>query len=76
MSAAYHSDEGAARDVLPSNGALPGRGNAPDEIARILDRPPVVQGEAQALIEKAHQVCPYSNATRNNVAVKLSLTEM
>jgi osmotically inducible protein OsmC len=24
------------------------------------------------LIEKAHQVCPYSNATRNNVDVKLS----
>ena len=36
----------------------------------------LVRGEAQALIEKAHQVCPYSNATRNNVAVKLSLTEM
>ncbi len=24
------------------------------------------------LIEKAHQVCPYSNATRNNVDVRLS----
>lgn len=28
---------------------------------------------AQALVEKAHQVCPYSNATRNNVDVKLTL---
>lgn len=28
---------------------------------------------AQALVEKAHQVCPYSNATRNNVDVRLSL---
>ncbi|MFN3500270.1 MAG: hypothetical protein ACK40A_17900, partial [Pannonibacter indicus] len=27
----------------------------------------------EELIEKAHQVCPYSNATRNNIDVKLSL---
>ena len=26
---------------------------------------------AQDLVEKAHQVCPYSNATRNNVEVTL-----
>ncbi|AOK31407.1 MULTISPECIES: organic hydroperoxide resistance protein [Burkholderia] len=26
---------------------------------------------AQALVDRAHQVCPYSNATRNNVAVRL-----
>jgi lipoyl-dependent peroxiredoxin len=26
---------------------------------------------AQALVDKAHHVCPYSNATRNNVAVRL-----
>jgi lipoyl-dependent peroxiredoxin len=29
--------------------------------------------EAQKLIEQAHQVCPYSNATRNNIDVHLSL---
>ena len=28
---------------------------------------------AQALVDKAHQVCPYSNATRGNVDVKLTL---
>lgn len=28
---------------------------------------------AQALIEKAHQVCPYSNATRGNIEVDISL---
>jgi osmotically inducible protein OsmC len=28
---------------------------------------------AQALVEKAHQVCPYSNATRGNVDVRLTL---
>jgi osmotically inducible protein OsmC len=30
--------------------------------------------EAQQLAEKAHQVCPYSNATRNNVEVKITAT--
>lgn len=28
---------------------------------------------AQALIAKAHEVCPYSNATRNNIEVKLTM---
>jgi osmotically inducible protein OsmC len=28
---------------------------------------------AQALVEKAHQVCPYSNATRNNIPVTLEV---
>ena len=28
---------------------------------------------AQQLMEAAHQVCPYSNATRNNIEVKLSV---
>lgn len=30
--------------------------------------------EAQRLTERAHQVCPYSNATRNNIDVKLTTT--
>lgn len=30
--------------------------------------------EAQALTEKAHQVCPYSNATRGNIEVKISVS--
>lgn len=29
--------------------------------------------QAVALVEKAHQVCPYSNATRGNIDVKLSV---
>jgi lipoyl-dependent peroxiredoxin len=35
--------------------------------------PGVSREEAQALVEKAHQVCPYSNATRNNVPVRLNV---
>ena len=30
--------------------------------------------EAQSLVEQAHQVCPYSNATRNNIEVQLAVT--
>lgn len=29
--------------------------------------------QAQALVEKAHVVCPYSNATRNNIKVTLTV---
>lgn len=36
--------------------------------------PGVTLEEAQSLTEQAHQVCPYSNATRNNIEVKLSVT--
>jgi lipoyl-dependent peroxiredoxin len=28
---------------------------------------------AQALLDAAHQVCPYSNATRGNIDVKINL---
>ena len=30
---------------------------------------------AQALVERAHEVCPYSNATRGNVEVTLSVVD-
>jgi organic hydroperoxide reductase OsmC/OhrA len=30
---------------------------------------------AQDLIDTAHQVCPYSNATRGNIDVQLTLVE-
>ncbi|QDP86211.1 organic hydroperoxide resistance protein [Chryseobacterium sp. SNU WT5] len=36
--------------------------------------PGVSLRDAQKLTEQAHQVCPYSNATRNNIEVKLSVT--
>lgn len=32
--------------------------------------------EAQKLIEATHQVCPYSNATRNNIDVRLHVTTL
>ena len=35
--------------------------------------PGLSREDAQALVEKAHQVCPYSNATRGNVDVQLKV---
>ena len=36
--------------------------------------PGVTLDEAQSLIEKAHQICPYSNATRGNMEVELTVS--
>ena len=44
------------------------------DIALEVSLPGLARPEAEALVEKAHQVCPYSNATRNNVAVRLTVT--
>lgn len=35
--------------------------------------PGMDRDQAQALVDRAHQVCPYSNATRGNIDVRLSL---
>jgi Ohr subfamily peroxiredoxin len=35
--------------------------------------PNVTPEQAQSLVERAHEVCPYSNATRGNVEVKLGV---
>ncbi|MFD9888221.1 organic hydroperoxide resistance protein [Amycolatopsis sp. NPDC059027] len=36
--------------------------------------PGLEQGQADELVAQAHQVCPYSNATRGNIEVALSAT--
>jgi len=43
------------------------------EVALSVALPGLDRAAAEALVEKAHQVCPYSNATRNNIDVKLSV---
>ena len=35
--------------------------------------PGLAKADAEALVAKAHQVCPYSNATRGNVDVRLTV---
>jgi len=39
----------------------------------LVDLPGVERGEAEQLVAAAHQICPYSNATRNNVDVGLTI---
>ena len=43
------------------------------EIALEISVPGVDRPAAEDLVAKAHQVCPYSNATRNNIDVKLTV---
>lgn len=38
-----------------------------------VDIPGIERADAEKLVELAHQLCPYSNATRNNVNVGLTL---
>jgi osmotically inducible protein OsmC len=42
-------------------------------VALAVSLPGLDKADAEALVEKAHQVCPYSNATRGNIDVKLSV---
>ena len=37
--------------------------------------PELPQDEAQALADAAHQVCPYSNATRGNIPVTVAVSD-
>ncbi|MHA6822841.1 organic hydroperoxide resistance protein [Ralstonia pseudosolanacearum] len=43
------------------------------EVDLAISLPGMDRAEAQTLIERAHIVCPYSNATRGNIDVRLSL---
>ncbi|MFJ6196392.1 organic hydroperoxide resistance protein [Micromonospora sp. NPDC092111] len=42
-------------------------------VALLVDLPAVERSAAQQLVEAAHQVCPYSNATRGNIEVALTV---
>ncbi|MFC3454560.1 organic hydroperoxide resistance protein [Amycolatopsis speibonae] len=43
-------------------------------VALKVSLPGLEQAQADRLVEQAHQVCPYSNATRGNIEVALSAT--
>ncbi len=43
------------------------------EVQMVVKAPGMDPAQAQALIDKAHQVCPYSNATRGNIEVTITL---
>ena len=44
------------------------------EVDLVVNIPNMDQQQAEELVAKAHQVCPYSRATRNNIVVNLSTT--
>ncbi len=43
------------------------------EVDLVISLPGVERAVAETLVERAHLVCPYSNATRNNIDVRLSV---
>jgi len=43
------------------------------EVSLAVSLPGLDREAAETLVNKAHLVCPYSNATRNNIDVKLSV---
>ena len=72
----------AARDkiTLPADVAIDGSvgiGAIPNgfgiEVDLKISLPGMASEAAQALVDKAHIVCPYSNATRGNIDVRLSI---
>ncbi|MGK5441939.1 organic hydroperoxide resistance protein [Micromonospora sp. URMC 105] len=44
-------------------------------VALLVDLPAVERTAAEQLVAQAHQVCPYSNATRGNIDVALTVRE-
>ncbi|HKK57777.1 organic hydroperoxide resistance protein [Marinobacter sp.] len=71
----------AGRDKLPmpEDASIEGEvgiGQIPDgfgiEVELKISLPGMDDGEAEKLINAAHKVCPYSNATRGNIDVKLT----
>lgn len=72
----------AARDkiAIPSDVSIDGSvgiGPIPNgfgiEVELRISLPGMERAAAQALVDKAHIVCPYSNATRGNIDVTLTL---
>lgn len=71
---------GQKKISMPANTQITGKvgiGPIPQgfgiEAELVISLPGMDRTEAQALIDQAHQVCPYSNATRGNIEVKLTL---
>ncbi|GAB4017392.1 organic hydroperoxide resistance protein [Spirosoma koreense] len=50
-----------------------GQGGFGLEVALAVTIPGIDKAQAQQLVEKAHAVCPYSNATRGNIDVQLQV---
>jgi osmotically inducible protein OsmC len=71
----------AAKQNLPADTSIAGEvGIGPNgkggfglQVTLNVSLPGIERSAAEALIAKAHEVCPYSNATRGNIEVQLNL---
>lgn len=61
--------------INSSVGIGPIEGGFGIEAALEINLPGLDRDTAQALVDAAHQVCPYSNATRGNIDVTLTLKD-
>ena len=61
----------ASIDATVGIGAIPAGFGI--EVQMVVSLPGMERAAAQALVDKAHQVCPYSNATRGNIEVAITL---
>lgn len=71
---------GKAKVALPADTTVTGRvgigpvgGGFGLQAALSVSAPGLPRDQLQALVEQAHQVCPYSNATRGNIDVAISV---
>jgi lipoyl-dependent peroxiredoxin len=71
---------GQEKKALPADTTITGQvgiGPIPTgfgiEVELTISIPGLAREEAEALVQKAHIVCPYSNATRGNIDVKLTI---
>lgn len=71
---------GQQKQALPADTAVTGKvgiGQIPGgfglEVELNVSLPGIDRASAEQLVAAAHQVCPYSNATRGNIEVRLSL---
>jgi len=69
---------GQAKVALPAETSVTGKvgiGQIPTgfgiEVELTISVPGIERAQVEALVEKAHVVCPYSNATRGNIDVSL-----
>jgi len=71
---------GQKKQALPADTTVTGKvgiGLIPQgfgiEVDLAISIPGMAKADAEALVEAAHGVCPYSNATRGNIEVRLSV---
>ncbi len=70
-----------SKKQIPADASITGKvgiGKIPGgfglEVELNINLPGLDQAEAEDLVAKAHQVCPYSNATRGNIEVRLNVS--